>query len=83
MWMPTRLVNFQGKKWGVEFWAQNLFNKDYVQVVADAPLQGSGTIRALRDGLRTATGALSTANQLYIAFPTEPRTYGITVKAKF
>lgn len=65
------------KKWGIEFWAQNLLNTDYVQVVADAPLQGSGTIRAVRQGLSAS------ANQLYIAFPTEPRTYGVTLKTKF
>ena len=29
--------------WGVEVWAQNLFDKKYKQVAFDAPLQGSGT----------------------------------------
>ena len=33
-------------RWAVELWAQNLFDKDYMQVAFDAPLQGSGTIRA-------------------------------------
>jgi iron complex outermembrane recepter protein len=65
------------KKWGIELWSQNLLNKQYVQVVADAPLQGSGTIRAVQQGLAAS------ANQLYIAFPTEPRTFGVTVKGKF
>jgi len=27
--------------WEVELWAKNLFNKDYKQVVIDAPLQGT------------------------------------------
>ncbi len=65
------------KKWGVEFWGQNVLNKQYLQVLADAPLQGSGTIRAVQQGLAAS------ANQLYIGFPAEPRTYGVTVKTKF
>jgi iron complex outermembrane recepter protein len=65
------------KKWGVELWAQNIANKDHIQVVADAPLQGSGTFNAV------ALGLAPTANQLYIGFPTEPRTFGVTVKGKF
>ncbi len=65
------------KKWGIEFWGQNVLNKQYVQIVADGPLQGSGTIRAVQQGLAAS------ANQLYIAFPSEPRTFGVTVKTKF
>ena len=64
------------KRFGVELWAQNLLNETYQQVAADAPLQGSGTFR------QTAKFG-STANQLYISFPSEPRTYGITVRTKF
>jgi iron complex outermembrane recepter protein len=67
----------EGKKWGIELWSQNLLNKDYVQIVADAPLQGSGTIRGVQAGLQAS------ANQLYINFPAEPRTFGITLKGKF
>jgi len=62
--------------WSVEFYAQNIFNKKYQQIGADAPVTGSGTIRGTQ-----AFG--TTANQLYIAFPGEPRTYGITVRGKF
>lgn len=65
------------KKWGVELWAQNVLDKDYVQIVADGPLQGSGTIRGVQGGLQAS------ANQLYINFPAEPRTFGVTVKTKF
>jgi iron complex outermembrane recepter protein len=65
------------KKWGVEFWAQNVLNTQYLQVIADGPLQGSGTIRAVQQGLSAS------ANQLYIGFPAEPRTFGVTVKGKF
>ncbi len=65
------------KKWGIELWAQNLFDELYQQVAADAPLQGSGTFRAVSRGLSPS------ANQLFITFPAEPRTYGITVRTKF
>ncbi len=65
------------KKWGVEFWAQNLFNEKYQQIAADAPAQGSGTTRGVASGLQAS------ANQLYITFPAEPRTFGVTVRTKF
>jgi outer membrane receptor protein involved in Fe transport len=63
--------------WGIEFWGQNIFNTLYQQVAADAPLQGGGTFRAVQRGLA------ATANQLFITFPAEPRTYGVTVRTRF
>ncbi len=69
------------RKWSLEVWGQNLFNKKYQQVAADAPGQGSGTFRAV--AASSTTGLAATANQLYIAFQGEPRTYGITVRGKF
>ncbi len=65
------------RKWGIEFWAQNLLDEKYQQIAADAPAQGSGTTRGV------ATGLQASANQLYITFPAEPRTYGVTVRTKF
>ena len=58
-------------KWAVELWARNLFDKDYTQVAFNAPLQGSGTSAALIN------------TQTYNAFLAEPRTYGVTLKARF
>jgi iron complex outermembrane recepter protein len=71
-------VGFYGKdkRWGIEFFAQNLLNKKYQQIAADAPLQGGSTLGAVRRGGPTS-------NQLFIAFPGEPRTYGLTLKGKF
>jgi outer membrane receptor protein involved in Fe transport len=63
-------------RWGVELWAQNLFDKDYKQIGFDAPLQGSGTIGATR-----AFG--TPATQLFGAFLAEPRTYGLTLRTQF
>jgi iron complex outermembrane recepter protein len=64
------------KRWGVEFWGQNILNKKYQQIASDTPLQGGGTTRGVLAGS-------AQANQLFIAFPGEPRTYGITIKGKF
>ena len=63
-------------RWGVELWAQNLFDEEYKQIAFDAPLQGSGTVAATRN-----FGTPST--QLFGAFLAEPRTYGVTVRTRF
>ena len=63
--------------WGVELWAQNLFDKDFMQVAFDAPIQGSGTERAVRRGF------IPRSTQLFGAFLGEPRTYGLTLRGKF
>ncbi|GGE08484.1 TonB-dependent receptor [Polymorphobacter glacialis] len=65
------------KRWGIELWGQNLFDVRYQQVAADAPLQGSGTFRAVQRGLSAS------ASQIFVTFPAEPRTYGVTVRTKF
>ena len=67
--------------WSIELWGQNLFKKNYYQVGFDSPLQGSGTYRGTEQGL--ARGFYNSSNQLYSAFLGEPRTYGLTLRAKF
>ncbi|MFL6763695.1 MAG: TonB-dependent receptor [Sphingomicrobium sp.] len=62
--------------WAIEFWAQNLFDKHFLQVAFDAPLQGSGTTRAVQAGFTPRS------TQLYGAFLGEPRTFGVTLRAK-
>jgi len=62
--------------WGIEFWAQNIFNKNYLQVAFDAPLQGQGTTRGVEAGFYPVS------TQLYGAFLGEPRTFGLTLRAK-
>jgi iron complex outermembrane receptor protein len=71
----------EDRKWGIELWAQNLFNKRYYMVGADMPLQGGGTFRA--GAAPASTGLAGTANQLFVGFPGEPRTFGVTVRGKF
>jgi iron complex outermembrane receptor protein len=70
------------QRWGIELWAQNLFNQDYQQVAFNTPFQGGGS---------TDTGGSAasvpvfggTSNQIFSSFLAEPRTYGITVRTKF
>ena len=65
-----------GERWGIELWAQNLFNRNYYQVGFDAPLQGRGATRSVQSGFTARS------NALYAAFLGEPRTYGLTLRAK-
>ena len=62
--------------WAVELWAQNILNKNYKQVAFDAPLQGSGTVRGVEQGFYPRS------TQLFGAFLAEPRTYGLTLRAR-
>jgi outer membrane receptor protein involved in Fe transport len=66
------------QRWAVEFWAQNLFDKNYVQVAFDSPVQGTpgSTTRAVEAGF------FSRATQIYNAFLGEPRTFGVTLRGK-
>jgi iron complex outermembrane recepter protein len=58
-------------KWSLEFFAKNIFDKNYFQVGFDAPLQGSGNRQALVN------------TQTFNAFLGDPRTFGITLRSKF
>ena len=69
------------RRWGIELWGQNLFNKQYYQIGADMPLQGSGSFRAV--AAPAASGHPGTANKLFVGFPGEPRTYGVTLRGQF
>ena len=62
--------------WALEFWAQNVFNKDYIQVAFNTPFQGAGS----RANVAAFGG---TGNALYSAFLAEPRTYGVTLRSRF
>jgi len=64
------------QRWAVELWAQNLLDKNYKQVAFDAPLQGNGTVRGVENGFYPR------ATQLFGAFLAEPRTYGLTLRAR-
>jgi outer membrane receptor protein involved in Fe transport len=67
-----------GDRWGIELWAQNLFDKTYKQVAFDAPIQGTPgtTTRAVEANF------FPRATQIYGAFLGEPRTFGLTLRGK-
>ena len=62
--------------WGIEVWAQNVFDKNFMQVAFDAPIQGSGTARGVESGF------YARSTQLYGAFLGEPRTFGATLRGR-
>jgi outer membrane receptor protein involved in Fe transport len=65
-------------QWGIELWAQNLFDKTYKQVAFDSPIQGTPgtTIRAIQANFYPR------GTQLFSTFLGEPRTFGITLRGK-
>ena len=74
--------------WALEFWSQNIFNKQYAQVAFNSPAQEGGT------GVPGSFPASGTAapfvdpqypggRQLFSQFLAEPRTYGVTARFKF
>jgi iron complex outermembrane receptor protein len=76
------------EKWAIEFWGQNIFNKDYAQVAFNSPFQEGGT------GVPGSFPASGTAapfidpqypggRQIMSMFLAEPRTYGITGRFRF
>ena len=62
--------------WAIEFWAQNVFNKQYIQVAFNTPFQGAGSSA-------NVASFGGTGNALYSAFLAEPRTYGVTLRSRF
>jgi len=58
-------IGAQDDSWALEFWARNLFDENYAQVMFDVPLQQG------------------TAGPTQGAFLGDPRTYGITLRARY
>ncbi|MBA3939717.1 MAG: TonB-dependent receptor [Sphingopyxis sp.] len=67
------------EKWGIELWAQNLFNKQYAQVAFNSPFQEGGTSTTTAFADPQYPGG----RQLFSQFLAEPRTYGVTLRGKF
>jgi len=65
------------EKWGIEFWGQNIFNKQYSQVAFNSPFQEGGVSGAFADPQYPG------GRQIFSQFLAEPRTYGVTLRGKF
>ncbi|MDK2761110.1 MAG: TonB-dependent receptor [Sphingopyxis sp.] len=65
------------EKWGLEFWGQNIFNKQYAQVAFNSPFQEGGVSGAFSDPQYPG------GRQIFSQFLAEPRTYGVTLRGKF
>ena len=66
------------QKWALEFWVQNLFDKDYAQVAFNTSFQAGTTSAPFTDVNHYPGG-----RQLFSQFLGEPRTYGVTLRGKF
>jgi outer membrane receptor protein involved in Fe transport len=67
------------EKWGIEFWGQNIFNKQYAQVAFNSPFQEGGTSPTTAFADPQYPGG----RQIFSQFLAEPRTYGVTLRGKF
>jgi iron complex outermembrane receptor protein len=63
-------IGARDRSWAVEFWAQNLFDEEYVQVGFDAPLQN-------------VSPTPGNPFNSYNAFLGAPRTYGVTLRVLY
>jgi iron complex outermembrane receptor protein len=68
----------QDDKWTVELWAQNLFDEEYAQVAFNGFLQGSSGLSATNAIYNPAADTIT-----YDAFLGAPRTFGLTLRAKY
>ena len=64
-------------RFAIEFWGQNVFNKDYAQVAFNSPFQEGAATGAFADPQYPG------GRQLFSQFLAEPRTYGVTLRGKF
>lgn len=63
------------RNWSLSFWAKNIGDKHYPQIIFDGPLQGNSPLMSANGSVRAVTSQLD-------GFPVEPRTYGITIRLK-
>ena len=65
------------ERWALEFWGQNVLNKDYAQVAFNSSFQEGATTAAFQDPQYPG------GRQIFSQFLAEPRTYGVTLRGKF
>lgn len=64
-------------KWSLEFWGQNIFDKDYAQVAFNSPFQAGTTSAPFVDP------QFPGGRQIFSHFLAEPRVYGVTGRFNF
>lgn len=69
------------QRYSIEFWGQNIFNKNYTQVAFSTPFQAASTTPGATAGF--PAGLYPGGTQIFSAYLAEPRTYGATVRARF
>ncbi len=74
-------VGAPNQAWVLEFWAQNLTNVSYKQVVFAAPLQGTNFQSTVQPNGTFYNQSLD--SQTYDAFMGQPRTYGVTLRLHY
>ena len=65
------------ERWAIEFWGQNIFDKDYTQVAFNSPFQAGTTSAPFVDPQYPG------GRQIFSQYLAEPRTYGITGRVRF
>ncbi|MHA6724136.1 TonB-dependent receptor [Sphingomonas sp. RS2018] len=65
------------ERWALEFWGQNIFNKDYAQVAFNSPFQAGTTSAPFVDPQYPG------GRQIFSQYLAEPRTYGVTGRVRF
>ena len=63
--------------WALEFWAQNLLDTNYAQVLFNTPYQATGANAAY------PAAEYPGGTQIFSAYLAEPRTYGLTLRTRF
>ena len=74
-------VRAPDQRYAIEFWGQNVFNKNYTQVAFSTPFQAASTTPGATAGF--PADLYPGGTQVFSAFLAEPRTYGVTVRARF
>ena len=59
---------------------RTLLDTQYEQVAFNTPFQGAGAIGQVQ---KFGSPSFAAANQIFSAFLSEPRTYGVTLRTRF
>ena len=70
-----------GERWAIEFWGQNILNKQYAQVAFNSPFQEGGTSTTAAQGFQDPQYPVG--SQIFSQYLAEPRTYGVKMGFKF